>query len=227
MPRYVFLVLAVLLAGGAAGTAWVASLKPEPRGFYPKEPSHDFGEVDQGAILHHRFDFVNRLGEPLTIKNIIPSCGCSTGEWKHGTLAPGEIGSLEADWKVGGMRGPSKVIVTLVAERPNREQVATRATMTAMVRPDIEYSPPSLEFSSAGKQRISFAPGVMREFKLIGAACGHRAFAAKVCPDAPHEVEVAFDPSVWDRDLDKTDLRVETTSPNEAVCRIQLLVRKQ
>lgn len=56
-------------------------LKPGPRIKWEfGANSHDFGEVTQGAIMSHTFELSSGGTEPLVIKQIKPTCGCTTGD---------------------------------------------------------------------------------------------------------------------------------------------------
>ncbi len=55
--------------------------KPGPRLHWEfGENSHDFGPVTQGAVVKHDFELESKGTEPLVIKQIKPTCGCTTGD---------------------------------------------------------------------------------------------------------------------------------------------------
>ena len=58
---------------------------------FPEGKVFDFGDVllSDGA-LHCAFPFKNVGDRPLTIHNVISSCGCTTPEWPSGEIAPGD-----------------------------------------------------------------------------------------------------------------------------------------
>ncbi len=55
----------------ARAAAWTDALFPVNR--------HDFGMVPRGVKVKHDFLLINRLAEPITILNLRPSCGCTSG----------------------------------------------------------------------------------------------------------------------------------------------------
>ncbi len=68
-------------AGSARADAWTDALFTENQ--------HDFGMVPRGVKVKHDFLMVNRLGEPITILNLRPSCGCTSGRASASQVGPG------------------------------------------------------------------------------------------------------------------------------------------
>ena len=60
------------------------------------ERAHDFGPVPRGAKVKHDFVLTNRLAEPITILNLRPSCGCTSGKASTSTVNPGASAVIEA-----------------------------------------------------------------------------------------------------------------------------------
>jgi hypothetical protein len=211
MLRWVFLLLAMVFGAGAAGAAYLAWRGEEARGLLAAKAVHDCGELEQGATIRHEFQFVNRMGETLKIKEIVKQCACTEARFEPEVLGPGERGTLSAVWEVRGARGKSQVLLTVLAAMPDESLVPSQVVFRGTVKPDIEYAPAALEFSaSAAKQTIRFSPGRLPEFALKQVSCGHKAFSARIVP-GKSEVEVTFQPSLWKADLGPSELHVETT----------------
>lgn len=226
MHRWIFLLLAVVFGVGAAGAAYMAWRGEDQRGLVPSRPIYDCGEVEQGAKVRHEFEVVNRMGETLTIKEVVRSCGCSEARCEPGVLRPGERGVVSAVWDVGGVRGKNRVMLYVIGLLPDESRVASELIMLADVKPDIEYSPTTLKFTpSARVQTIRFLPGTQAEFALKEVYCGHKAFTAQIVPGRP-AVAVTFQPALWNTDLGESELNVVTTSKHQPVCRIALTVAK-
>lgn len=225
MLRWVFLLLAMVFGAGAAGAAYLAWRGEEARGLIAAEPIYDCGELTQGAKVSHEFVLVNRMGETLTIKEIVKSCACTEARCEPMVLGPGGRCTLRALWDVGGTRGKSQVLLTVIAAMPDESLVASQVVFQGIVEPDIEYAPAKLEFTPRTEKRVvRFSPGTLPEFALKQVFCTHRAFVARIVPDAPDTVEVTFRPSFWNTDLGPGELQVETTSKHERLCRIPLVV---
>ena len=224
MLRWVFLLLAIVFGAGAVGAAYFAWRGEEVRGLIAFEAVHDCGELEQGAKIRHQFVLVNRMGETLKLKEIVKQCACTEARFEPEVLGPGERGTLSAVWDVRGARGKTQVLLTVIAAMPDESLAASQVVFRGRVKPDIEYAPAKLEFSAnAAKQTIRFSPGTLPEFALKQVSCRHKAFAARIVPGTS-EVEVTFQPALWNADLGSSELRVETTSKNQPFCRIPLNV---
>ena len=46
-----------------------------------KYTDHNFGNVESGSDVSYDFEFINTGKEPLIIKNVSTSCGCTTPSW--------------------------------------------------------------------------------------------------------------------------------------------------
>lgn len=71
------------------------------------EPTYDFGKVMDGDIVEHDYIFTNTGTEPLILKNVKASCGCTTPSWPRNAIAPGDQGKIHArfDTKKRGRTG--------------------------------------------------------------------------------------------------------------------------
>src|SRR4051812_7088179 len=85
---WVGIILSSLAGGAAEGAGWADGLFAER--------AHNFGPVPRGAKVKHNFVLTNRLAEPITILNLRPSCGCTSGKASASTVSPGEQAAVEA-----------------------------------------------------------------------------------------------------------------------------------
>ena len=85
------------------------------------ESLYDYGTVDEGAIVSHRFSFTNTGNSPLIITSATSTCGCTVPEYPEGPIAPGDTSSVKVVFNTDNKSGPQKKPVTLVANTyPNR-----------------------------------------------------------------------------------------------------------
>src|SRR5262249_8072316 len=57
-------------------------------------PTFDFGKVEAGTAIKHDFIFTNTGNAVLEIRDVKPSCGCTTaGQWDR-LVQPGKTGSI-------------------------------------------------------------------------------------------------------------------------------------
>ena len=55
-----------------------------------QEKTFDFGEVEEGTIVKHTFDFVNTGKVALLVAEVKSSCGCTIPEFNKQLIAPGQ-----------------------------------------------------------------------------------------------------------------------------------------
>jgi hypothetical protein len=59
-----------------------------------KEIVYNFKEVNYGSDVSHSFFFTNNSNAVVTIKDVKPSCGCTTTDFTKGPIMPGKSGSV-------------------------------------------------------------------------------------------------------------------------------------
>lgn len=79
------------------------------------ESLFNFGTVDEGAIVTHRFNFKNTGKEPLLIARGSSTCGCTVPEFPKTPIAPGDTASVKVVFNTDNKSGPQKKPVTLTA----------------------------------------------------------------------------------------------------------------
>ena len=61
---------------------------------------HDFGDVSvTDGPLTCTFTLTNKGTEPISVYEVVSSCGCTDVKWTKGTIAPGESGTVSATYK--------------------------------------------------------------------------------------------------------------------------------
>ena len=83
-------------------------------------PKHDFGTVrEEGGPISHEFIFANTGDEPLLISGVRASCGCTTPSWSKEPIAPGERGSITAQYNPMNRPGAFRKSVTVTSNASN------------------------------------------------------------------------------------------------------------
>ena len=77
--------------------------------------SHDFGTVAEGPKIQFDFVFVNEGKEPLILKNVKASCGCTTPQWAKEPIMPGEESVITAVYNTKGRPGPFNKSITITS----------------------------------------------------------------------------------------------------------------
>ncbi len=69
------------------------------------QPQYNFGEVIAGIAVVHTFILTNTGDQPLVIKSVRTSCGCTTAALAKTTLNPGEAVNLAVTFDTAGYSG--------------------------------------------------------------------------------------------------------------------------
>jgi len=135
----------VIAATAPQGTTTVApQVRAAPRALAARL-SHDFGAVDQGSTLNHQFQIRNGGATPLAITGVTLSVAGMTAKVKP-EIAPGAEETLTVEWNTAGVKGA--VEGTAVVEVNDPETPRLTFTMSAVVKPPIEFVPYPAVFAS-------------------------------------------------------------------------------
>jgi hypothetical protein len=72
--------------------------------------TYDFGKIPQGEPASHSFTIKNTGDAPLVIKDVKPSCGCTTPKWPRKPIAPGDSAEIKAVYDAESMGAFQKSI---------------------------------------------------------------------------------------------------------------------
>ena len=113
LMRFLSLILTLLVS--------VASLQAQRRGpllqFLHDE--WNFGKVsERTGILKHSFPFVNDGDAPLWLTKVEPSCACTSPEWSHDTIMPGDTGYVSAAYQTYARPGAFDKTIAIFANTP-------------------------------------------------------------------------------------------------------------
>ena len=71
-----------------------------------RKDSHDFGVIQEsGGSVSHTFIFRNNTAQPVEIKSVESSCGCTVTKWTDHSVKPGKEGQIEALFDPTGRPG--------------------------------------------------------------------------------------------------------------------------
>lgn len=90
--------------------------------FFP-ETQHDFGKVEEGEVVNYVFKFENKGTQPLVIKNVRTSCGCTAAVTSEGELKPGQSGTIKVNFDTKNRMGRATKTITVVSNdfnEPNK-----------------------------------------------------------------------------------------------------------
>ncbi len=94
--------------------------------FKEAEDTHDFGAVKKGPIVNYVFEFTNTGTEPLVIKDINPSCGCTSVQfentnsgWDKMPVMPGKKGHIKVGLRTDEQHGNFLKDVSILSNASN------------------------------------------------------------------------------------------------------------
>ncbi len=82
----------------------------------------NYGKIDKGSNGERVFVFTNIGDQPLIIKNIKSSCGCTVPKKPEGPIMPGEKGEIKVSYATNRVGGFSKSI-TIFSNAKNPRKV--------------------------------------------------------------------------------------------------------
>lgn len=112
-----------------------AAERDENAGKFPvmtfAETEYDFGTIDAGTNVEHRFKFTNTGEAPLVIVDAKSSCGCTVPEKPDGPIAPGDEGELLVKFNGSGKNQVSKTVTITANTQAGKETLKIKAFVNA------------------------------------------------------------------------------------------------
>jgi len=85
------------------------------------ETTHDFGDVaETGGSVSCDFILTNNTQEPLLIKRVVTSCGCTTPIWTREPVEPGKTGVVKALFNPRGRPGAFSKTVSVYTNKSDK-----------------------------------------------------------------------------------------------------------
>lgn len=85
------------------------------------EKRHDFGTVNEGDIVRHKYKFINTGRIPLIISEAKSTCGCTVPDWPKEAIPPGESSEISVRFDTKGKPNQQGKPITIFANTyPNK-----------------------------------------------------------------------------------------------------------
>ena len=84
------------------------------------ENRYEFGDIIQGDIIEHVFEFTNSGNAPLVLQDVKTTCGCTVPEWPRTPLAPGATAELKVKFNSAGKIGIQNKVITVISNATNQ-----------------------------------------------------------------------------------------------------------
>ena len=77
------------------------------------KPVQEFHRVPDDGHVEAHFTFKNTGPEPVTVKRVTTSCGCTTARLDKNVFAPGEGSEIVVKFTFGSRKGPQRKIISV------------------------------------------------------------------------------------------------------------------
>ncbi len=81
---------------------------------------HNFGNLPLGPAAATEFTIKNISKEPIVIKNVVPSCGCTIPTWTKEPILPGQTGIIKAVYNTENRPGNFNKSLVIETNRGKR-----------------------------------------------------------------------------------------------------------
>jgi hypothetical protein len=86
-----------------------------PAGLKFKDTYYEFGQIKQGEVVNHDFEFINMTKKPLVISNASATCGCTTPSYPFIPVGPGETGTIGITFNSKNKLGNQSPTITVTS----------------------------------------------------------------------------------------------------------------
>ncbi len=119
MKREILITLVLLTTGLVFAQEQSDKTQAAGPSFTFEEDTYDFGDIYQGDVVEHIFEFENTGTEPLIITNVKVTCGCTATNWTRDPILPGEQSSIKVKFNSAGKMGRQNKVITIVSNATN------------------------------------------------------------------------------------------------------------
>ncbi|HEY4540358.1 MAG TPA: DUF1573 domain-containing protein [Faecalibacter sp.] len=91
----------------------------------------ELGDVKLGTTVNSVMKVTNTGKEPLIIKSVVGSCGCTVPEFPKTPIAPGSTADIKVNYSVGSVAGNFNKTVTITSNDVNASRTIFRVKGTA------------------------------------------------------------------------------------------------
>ena len=96
-----------------------------------KDTLLQFGNIREGELVSHDFEFKNNGKRPLIISSAKGSCGCTVAEFPTEPMIPGQAGTIKVRFNSSGKTGHQEKTVTIIAN-------SNRGVHTLFIKGDVK-----------------------------------------------------------------------------------------
>ncbi|MBK6678586.1 MAG: DUF1573 domain-containing protein [Ignavibacteriales bacterium] len=109
----------------------------------------DFGAIEQGAIVKHKFVIVNNGDQMLNIDKVVSSCGCTVAEPEKKELKPSETTTIAVEFNSTGRLGDQVKTISILSNDPVNPLFQLTISGKVMEAPKKELSGAKIKFEKS------------------------------------------------------------------------------
>jgi hypothetical protein len=148
------------------------------------EVVYDFGKVDSGTLVKHVYTFTNTGNQVLEVREVKPSCGCTTaGDWDK-RIEPGKSGSIPVQFNSTGYGGQVQKSVTVSCNDPAQPDLMLQ--LRGNLWKPIDFTPafamftPGPDIQTNETRVVKIINNVEEPLKLSDPQCTNSAFKVEL-----------------------------------------------
>jgi hypothetical protein len=126
--------------------AWASTASATQLSSMFQVTSHDFGTVARAAKTEHRFLFDNPFNQPMHVRSVRTSCGCTTPSVETELVPVGGRGSILAKFNTGTHTGARSATLTVTIDKPSFAEVQLH--VKGYIRSDVVFQPGEATFGN-------------------------------------------------------------------------------
>ncbi len=108
--------------------------------------NHDFGTVARAAKTEYRFLFDNPYNQPIHVRSVRTSCGCTSPSVETEVVPAGGRGSILAKFNTGTHTGARAATLTVTFDKPTFGEVQLH--VKGYIRSDVVFQPGEASFGN-------------------------------------------------------------------------------
>jgi hypothetical protein len=108
--------------------------------------NHDFGTVARAAKTEYRFVFENPYSQPIHVRSVRTSCGCTTPTVETEVVPAGGRGSILAKFNTGTHTGARAATLTVTIDKPSFTEIQLH--VKGYIRSDVVFQPGEASFGN-------------------------------------------------------------------------------
>ena len=135
-----------LVAAAIAVAAWASTSSATQLTSMFQMTNYDFGTVARAAKTEHRFFFDNPYSQPIHVRSVRTSCGCTTPIVETENVPPGGRGSILAKFNTGTHTGSRAATLTVTFDKPTFAEIQLH--VKGYIRSDVVFQPGEATFGN-------------------------------------------------------------------------------